>query len=319
MDALLLIKLSSGKNLEMVAEPIMTVGRDKNNTIVIDEKLVSRNHGMIRRLGEGDYYLIDVGSSNGSFVNGRRIATPQLLKDGDEIKIGQTTIVFQLERSGELPDSVDASERTMLATVTDIKLITILVADIRGYTAMSEQVPIATLTKMMAQWFRSVNDDIEMNDGMVDKFIGDCVYARWDGEGELVDTMHSALNAALAINATTKKMSNNHPEINRELSIGVGINTGHAAVGIGTDNTALGDAVNLAFRLETASKVLNRNVVMSKTAYSCLPEAGWQGKERSIEVKGKRGEVEVCALTWQEVGQVLGVDVDDETITRRAE
>ncbi|HEC12122.1 MAG TPA: adenylate/guanylate cyclase domain-containing protein [Acidiferrobacteraceae bacterium] len=317
MDALLSIKSNNGESHEVVAEPVMTVGRDKNNTIVINEKLVSRNHGMIRRLGKGDYYLIDVGSSNGSFVNGRRIATPQLLKDGDEIKIGQTIITFQLEKSGELNESTEESERTMLATVTDIKLITILVADIRGYTALSEQVPIATLTKMMAQWFRSVSDDIESNNGMVDKFIGDCVYARWDGEGKLVDTIHNALSAALAIYSTTKKMGNSHPEINRELSIGVGINTGHAAVGIGTDNTALGDAVNLAFRLETASKTLDRDVVMSKTAYSCLPETGWQGKERSIEVKGKRGEVEICALTWQEVGRAMGVDVDDETVTHQ--
>lgn len=318
MTARLVIEEPGGPPREVACEPVMTIGRDRNNSIVIGEKLVSRNHAMVRRLGAGDYYLIDVGSSNGSFVNGRRIATPQLLRDGDEIRIGSTVLRFAQERGDPEAVAPADDERTTLATVSDIQLITILVADIRDYTVLSERLPIGVITRLMAHWFRAVSDQIEAHHGVVDKFIGDCVYARWDsGEEPAVEVQHS-LRAAAAIHRVTGELSAAQPDLEAPLALGVGINSGHAAVGIGSDNTALGDAVNLAFRLESASKALGKDVVLSRAAYQWLSESLWRGRETSVQVKGKRGPVEVCALTWEELHTALKAEGLEDTVTRRA-
>jgi len=317
VTARLIIRNADGERV-VACEPVMTLGRDRNSTIVLPEKLVSRNHAMIRRLGAEDYYLIDVGSSNGSYVNDRRIATPQQLRHGDEIRIGSTVLRFEQESAAAGPGPPPDDERTTLATVDDIALITVLVADIRGYTGLSERVPIGILTKLMAQWFRAVSDHIEANGGVVDKFIGDCVYARWDDEGSLPDTVLSCLRAAAAIRESTRELVAAHLDGEATPDIGVGINTGHAAVGIGTDNTALGDAVNLAFRLETASKELGRDVVLSRSACLGLPEEAWRPRAARIRVKGKREPVEVGAFTWEEVHHLLREEGLEDTVTRPA-
>lgn len=77
-----------------------SIGRDgQNNDIVLDDPTVSRQHAKIRleegmRKGELRFYLYDLASANGTFVNGRRIQR-QLLKDGDQIRLGETTLVFK--------------------------------------------------------------------------------------------------------------------------------------------------------------------------------------------------------------------------------
>ncbi|MDR9436474.1 MAG: FHA domain-containing protein, partial [Thiohalophilus sp.] len=148
---------------------VLTLGRDMNSDIVLPDLHASRNHAMIRCIGNGDYYLIDSGSSNGSFVNRQRVAMPKLLKNGDRITIGRFEILF--EQSSKEAGSFDkmSMQDTVISDSPDIKQITVLVADIRGFTSLSEQVDIRTLTKLMNRWFHNVSNAIFDNAGTVDK------------------------------------------------------------------------------------------------------------------------------------------------------
>jgi adenylate cyclase len=278
---------------------VTTIGRDRSNAIVLPDLQVSRNHAMVRRLGNADYYLIDSGSANGSKVNTRRITSPTLLHDGDRITIGTTEFRFAQEtRSPTLNDSVSLQE-TVIAHTPLIKEITILVADIRGFTTVSEQLPIQTLTRLMNAWFEHVSDIIERNCGTLDKFIGDCVFARWDGDNPCAN-IANALRTACQVRSITARLSTTFPEIIEPLRIGAGINTGMASLGIGSDNTALGDAVNTAFRLETATKELGTDIVLSKSSYVCLPEHLWRGTEQMLKLKGKHQAVHVVGLSFEQ-------------------
>jgi DNA-binding response OmpR family regulator len=67
-------------------KPATSIGRWEDNDVVIDDRWVSRYHAQVRREGEG-YVVQDLGSKNGTFVNGRRIAAPTPLADGDEIQV----------------------------------------------------------------------------------------------------------------------------------------------------------------------------------------------------------------------------------------
>lgn len=284
---------------------VLTLGRDKSSDIVLADLKVSRNHAMIRCIGYGDYYLIDGGSANGSYVNQQRVTMPRLLKHGDRIVIGGVVFLFEQEKS-EVSESDNVSmQETIVHDTPEIKKITILVADIRGFTSLSEQISIRTLTQLMNSWFNRVNDIVLQQQGIVDKFIGDCVFARWEADDDEVKTLVRSLTAADAISKMTEELNLAYTELGDALKIGVGINTGAASVGFGVDNSALGDAVNVAFRLESATKVLGKDIAMSETAYCHLPEKFWKGSTQKIRVKGKRDPVRIFALNFTDLPGLL--------------
>jgi len=76
-------------------------------------------------------------------------------------------------------------------------------------------------------------------------------------------------------------------------------------VGIGADNTALGDAVNTAFRLESATKVLGVDVAMSASSFRYLPEQFWKPNQKKVRLRGKKAALQVCALTFSQLEAVL--------------
>ncbi|MDH5600881.1 MAG: adenylate/guanylate cyclase domain-containing protein [Gammaproteobacteria bacterium] len=296
---------NKGVNKKVPCKAVLTLGRDKNSDIVIIDLLASRNHAMIRRLGRSDYYLIDSGSSNGSFVNSHRVAIPRLLKSGDRIQIGGSELVFEQDYKEEDVMDTISMEETIISDRPVISQITVLVADIRGFTSLSESVNIRTLTRMMTKWFHNVTDVITSHGGIVDKFIGDCVFARWEFDTNQAESVIKALQAAIEINDVTEELNINSPEISEKLRIGVGINTGVASMGIGQDATAMGDAVNIAFRLETATKVLGTDIVMSESSYSSLPDECLAGEKQKIRVKGKRDVLRICSLHFSDVQKMF--------------
>jgi hypothetical protein len=91
-SALLLI---DGKRM-LVGPTGVTLGRSRQCDVVLDDASVSRQHAEIRPRG-GSWVLTDLGSTNGSCLNGRRIDSPELVKPGDEIELGTSLIKFELE------------------------------------------------------------------------------------------------------------------------------------------------------------------------------------------------------------------------------
>ena len=308
MSALLLLD-QNGENKQFPCQVILTLGRDKNNDVVLADLKVSRNHAMVRCLGNEDFYLTDGGSSNGTYVNAKRISMPTLLQNGDKITIGSSDFSFVQEKltAEELPQD-DGGATVLIQRKVEVSQFVILVADIRGFTTLSESIPIERLTQIMNTWFHAATDCVQQNFGIVDKFLGDCVYARWETGNDMVDAVINAARSASMLNALSEKINKKYADVltgPREMRIGVGINAGNAAVGLDKSDTAIGDAVNLAFRLESSSKDLGKDVILGKDAYQHLPEAIWSGKEDSINVKGKADAVSVCGLTFTELAEHL--------------
>jgi len=98
MPAVAQLLLPSGMIFQLVGL-VTTIGRDPDNDVVLQDNQVSRRHAEIREQG-GGYVLEDLGSSNGTTVNGQRIAAPWPLQPGDQIGIGSTTLVFQGPATG---------------------------------------------------------------------------------------------------------------------------------------------------------------------------------------------------------------------------
>jgi len=292
-----------GDEREMLCPPLLTIGRTPPNEVVVPHPLVSRNHAIVRMLSPGEYYLIDMGSTNGTYLNGQRVVMPTLLNDLDVICLEGCVITFRVEREPVCDEDADDGEVTM--TMTSVGLqpeeITFLVCDIRNYTKISEQISPKALASVMARWFKQVTKVIETCGGTIDKFIGDAVMARWATAtfGNKQSAVGRALEAAVALDSICGEINQLHSELPCPFRIGAGINTGRAILGnmgggIYREYTAIGDAVNLAFRFESASKTLDTDVVIGPESYQNLTERFWKDRCQSLNVKGR----DVPILVW---------------------
>ncbi len=300
---------------ELACVALMTVGRTPPNDIVIPNPRISRNHAMIRMLGHGEYYLIDVGSTNGTFLNGKRIVMPTLLSDRDVIVLEDCTLTFlAAPEVAKAPEYGDDAEVTLTMTSMGIKTeeITLFVCDIRNYTPISESMAPNELAALMAKWFKMATKVIEECSGTIDKFIGDAIMVRWSSDvckgGN--EPVINALKAAKKLAAICTYFTATYKQLPYPFKIGVGINTGQAVLssmgGAGyREYTAIGDSVNLAFRFETESKRLGKDIVIGPDAYKHLPKNLWERDLQSVTVKGKSEPVSVWAITFDEIDQVL--------------
>lgn len=299
-------------------EPFISIGRSGDNTIVLDDPRISRNHALLRATSANKYYVMDTGSKNGTYLNGKRVITPILLKNGDQIKLGEFLFTFSIEGAEQFSKQGRDTYNSKTTTAAGyeairIALVTVLVADISDYTTMSEQLPLNLLAKLVGEWFRNANDIVEKNNGFVDKFIGDAVMACWlhdEKDQDPKESIKQTLKSTYDLYKMTERMNQANPLLPKPLKIGVGINTGEAVVsdlgsGHPEDDTVLGDSVNVAFRLEKASKELKADVAISYDSYKYLGESFCKGREQTTTIKGKDTPVRVCALQFRELPELL--------------
>lgn len=293
-----IVLTESGRSREVECRDVMTIGREAGNDIVLDDPRVSRRHALLYRTQDGSYYLADEGSANGSFVNDARIGLPTRLNDGDHIGIGAARMLFRQPAAAARPAPPPDSRPTTLVVEPGVELLrmAILVADIRGFTRLSESMPVRELTEMMNRWFREASHCIRSRDGIVDKFLGDCVYARWEANRDPAGVLLRVLDAACALNRITGRLNDTIPNLPQPLRIGVGINIGNAAIGTDQGRTAIGDAVNLTFRLQEQTKHLGQPILLNREAYLNLPPSLWRGQEQSVSVAGKTRPLDVWGL-----------------------
>ncbi len=149
--------------------------------------------------------------------------------------------------------------------------ITVLFSDIRGFTTLSETRSPEEIVTLLNQYFDQQVEVIFEHHGTLDKFIGDAIMAFWGAPIATADHAQQAVLAALAMSENLEKfrLSLGYP-----FEIGIGIHTGKAVVGlIGSsrrlDYTAIGDAVNLASRIEGETKGVSRILVSESTRNAC--------------------------------------------------
>lgn len=286
--------------LPLAGSSCWTVGRSDDNNLVLGDRWISRNHAMLQYMDTGEYYLIDLGSRNGSFINGRRVSVPVTLRNGDNITFGQTKFIFYcpppkpLESTGS--NDLDQSySLTATDTLHVRQLISVLVVDIRDYTVLTRQVDEKVLSEAIGTWFREAGTIIGSHGSWVDKYIGDAVMAVWiHGQPETIpQAMYRIAQAMSELNAMTGQLHKGFA-LPFALRIGAGLNTGHAMVGNAgssdhPDYTPLGDTVNAAFRFESSTKQLGLDIAVGEMAYAAIAQlgAGEQTFKRySVKMKG---------------------------------
>ncbi len=179
---------------------------------------------------------------------------------------------------------------------------TILFADIANFTSISEKLQPEEVSTLINLYMTEMTSIIFKHSGTMDKFIGDSIMAFWGAPLADPDHALNACRAAVSIREKIKTIKENVKQKNlSEVSIRVGINTGEVIAGnMGStdlfDYTVLGDAVNLASRLEAANKKFGTCILISEFVYKQVNEKVEVRPLGKISVKGKTEEVEVYEL-----------------------
>ena len=184
----------------------------------------------------------------------------------------------------------------------ETKELTFLFCDIRGFTPISEkyQSNPQGLTVVINKFLTPMTEIIMRNEGTIDKYMGDCIMAFWNAPLDCPNHREMAVKTALEMIDKLKEL-NDSGEFGDKLNIGIGINSGKAVVGnMGSnqrfDYSVLGDAVNLASRLEGVSKNYDATLVVGEDTYKDISNQFNFSKLDDVQVKGKSNMVSIYTV-----------------------
>jgi len=259
----------------------LSIGRSGKNTIVLDSPNVSRRHTLINAQNIGEFWLIDLGSSNGTFLNKRRVNQPVRLSDRDQIVIGDNAFVFRQ------PLDIAKETQTTIAERTIRKMENVpcwlLVADIENFTPLSRSLDSGQLAVVIGGWVVICKDIIEAQEGMIDKYLGDGFFAYWR------EDENSTRNVAAALGNLKQAQDRNEPRFRLALHLGLVAIGGVPSMG---EESLMGKDVNFVFRMEKLAGSLGISLLTSAVANAKLAPFIQAQSAGSHELKGFEGQYE---------------------------
>jgi adenylate cyclase len=309
---------ADGEPIDLALERlcICGIGRTPQNRIVLADPMVSREHAIIRRNATGECIVNDLGSTNGTRINGRPVSAPTALVSGDELQIGGFRLEF-VQNAPPLQTNERLSTRTQY--LLEQQLVSVLVADLRNYTALTTAMGEKTVTEMMGEIFRDAGDLLRESQCWSSKFIGDGIMALWSHPSNSI----SRADIVKAFDVISGyqgifRMAERKYHLASPLKFGCGYNAGLASIGnLGSagsaDFTAMGETVNIAFRLESATKEVGCDLLIAQAVFDALEDIYFRPDGmRDVALKGFPHAFSALPLVFDQVGGFV-----DDLINRR--
>lgn len=223
----------------------------------------------------------------------------------------QVKQMFGAYLSPELLTKMMKDGRSIAAVSSERRAVTILFSDLRDFTSLAERVDDEELIAQLNEYLAAMVECIHREGGTLHKFIGDAVMAVWgDLESRSVEEdAQSAARAALAMQRTLRELNGKWRAVGKpELRMGVGLNHGVVLIGnIGSPRrmefSAIGDAVNLASRLESLNKEQGTEVLMGEQLPVLLGRGFKTRPCGALRVRGKSAAVEVFELLGERTAE----------------
>lgn len=209
----------------------------------------------------------------------------------------------------ELVDEMIKHPEQVVSMEGESREMTILFSDVRGFTTISEGLDPKELSQLMNEFLTPLSRVVNKHSGKVDKYMGDCIMAFWGAPSLDPEHARHAMLAALEMQKTLDELqphfrARGWPEIH----IGIGVNTGKVSVGnMGSEvrvaYTVMGDAVNLASRLEGITKQYGVVAIVGENTRDAVPDFVYRELDQ-VRVKGKEQPVSI----YEPFGPRDGVD-----------
>ncbi|MFY9227295.1 MAG: adenylate/guanylate cyclase domain-containing protein, partial [Blastocatellia bacterium] len=286
----------------VICAPLI-VGGQTVGVIYVDNRKSTKGFEIPKVFGSDDLDLLSAIASQTSMALDNATAHNRLMKEA-----------LAREAYGRfLPDKV---VNKILESPESLKLggtnveATILFADVRGFTPLSEKLQPQEIVELLNEYFTNMTDIIFSHQGILDKYMGDGLMALFGVAYDDQEAKENApINAAKAAIDMQRRMvmlrKKFYEQFGHEVNIGIGINTGVITVGfIGSNRrmeyTGIGDPVNLAARLEANSKNSSTHILISSATYERIKDEIVAKRLAPIEVKGKSEPQEVYEVVWEE-------------------
>lgn len=276
------LELASGDRVPLKAT--FYIGRSPDNSLVLPGKQVSRKHAMIHLQRGGQYWIVDLGSANGVYLNGVRVRHPAPLRGGDQVKLGGHEFAFSQQEddaeSGSSFGNEASTDQTILAEpqTGDHWL---MVADIENFTPMSKTMPGEELAKKVGTWIVACKEIVETNGGLINQYLGDGFLAFWPRVDTPSNQMVQAIRAMRHLQKTCDlpfRMVVHHGEVTIDTTLSEG------------EDSLIGLQVNFTFRMEKLAGQLQSYILLSEPAAKKLEELGGLVDMGNHELKGIEGQ-----------------------------
>ncbi len=258
MDKELLAWLESPTGERKVIEGSCFLGRAATCDIVLPDTKASRQHALVQGERGSEFWLIDLGSANGTYVNGRRVAQPQRLFNGDRITVAGITFIFHRPGTVSRQES-GTTIQAKDATIPEVRTMTcwLLLADIEGSTQLIRKMAPDDVHRTTGLWLANCTKLIGEHQGTINKFLGDGFLAYWTEGPDVVTRVAGALAALRA--AQDKEDTRFRVVVHYGQVMAGGI----ASLG---EESLSGNEVNLLFRAEKLAGTLGRSRLLSRAA-----------------------------------------------------
>ncbi len=199
-------------------------------------------------------------------------------------------------------EMAEMAEKGEIQLGGEIKPATIFFSDIRSFTAISEKLTPTEVVSFLNEYMTLMVDCVNDTNGVVDKYIGDAIMAVWGTPISHGNDAENAINGALMMRTALRKFNQNRGgERKPIIKIGCGLNSGDVLAGqIGSDErmeyTVIGDAVNLASRIEALNKPMGTDILVSQGTADLVEGIFDLVPMNKIKVKGKSEPQQIYAV-----------------------
>jgi adenylate cyclase len=254
--------LESAAGERLPLEETLVLGRAPDCQAKIDDARVSRRHAMINRQGGREFWLLDLGSANGTRLNGRRVSQPTRLRDKDTVELAGFTFVFRDTDSAAAPRRPEPSATD--ATVREIQQFNcwLLLADMVDSTEVLGRLQTEEAARLAGRWLAECKLIIDTCHGVVNKFLGDGFLAYWPDQRGIPAEVATALRALKVLQVKAQ------PAFRMVLHYGPATSGGVPSLG---EESLGGREVTFVFRIEDLASSLGADMLLSEAATRRLP------------------------------------------------
>jgi adenylate cyclase len=254
------LETSTGERIDLRGTCV--IGRSNKSQVLVSDPHISRRHALVQQQSDREFWLVDLGSSNGTKLNGRRMIQPCRLQSGDSIRVHTFEFCYKEERPTQRLGAIDPVTTVDVAqnvTMVAFEQVTswLILTDIQGSSRLTQTLAPDEIAQMFGGWLLYCRDAIEKAGGTVNKYLGDGLF------GYLQDAPDVAAKVHALIGTLAARQEKKQPPFRIVLHYGA-VTLG--GTGVSGEENLTGADVNFVFRLEKVAGKLAAPITLSESA-----------------------------------------------------